>query len=85
MNSLYGRFGINPESTVSELCSKERYEELMMKDNFIYGNGLSDHYYIVSYITNRGVDNHEWNPPRVSAVQLAGCPDTPLLWALRVV
>jgi len=26
MNSLYGRFGINPESTITEICNAEKYE-----------------------------------------------------------
>nr|GMD79490.1 DNA polymerase-like [Ipomoea batatas] len=36
MNSLYGRFGINPVSTVTELCDTERYEEFLRKDNFTF-------------------------------------------------
>jgi len=29
MNSLYGRFGRNPRSTISEICTEQRYEELL--------------------------------------------------------
>ncbi len=48
MNSLYGRFFINPESTITEVCKKERYEYLIQNSNFISGDMLSDHYYMVS-------------------------------------
>ncbi|XP_031097018.1 uncharacterized protein LOC116001274 [Ipomoea triloba] len=70
MNSLYGRFGINPVSTVTELCDRERYEEFLRKDNFTSANQLTENYYIVSYITNRAEDK-DWNPPRISAVQIS--------------
>jgi len=71
MNSLYGRFGINPESTVTEICNQDKYEELLMKDNFQNAEKLTDHYYIVNSITNKNTDDTEWNPPRMSAVQLS--------------
>ena len=72
MNSLYGRFGINPSSTITEVCNRERYDYLTQKADLIFGDKLSEHYYIVSYASNTGnVDNSDWNPPRISAVQLA--------------
>lgn len=72
MNSLYGRFGINPKSTITEVCSRERYDYLTHNKNFVTADKLSDSYYIVSYIHNMGnVDPLEWNPPKVSAVQLS--------------
>lgn len=72
MNSLYGRFGINPESTVTEICNPERYEELLMKDNFQSAEMLTDHYYIVNYITNNcKTDDTEWKAPKMSAVHLS--------------
>lgn len=72
MNSLYGRFGMNPESTVTEICNQEKYEELMKKDNFQSAEKLTDHYYIVNYITNScSVDDDNWKAPKMSAVQLA--------------
>ncbi|XP_073313494.1 DNA polymerase-like [Primulina huaijiensis] len=43
MNSLYGRFGMNPESTVTEICDQKRYEELMKKDTFQSAEKLTDH------------------------------------------
>ena len=58
MNSLYGRLGINPESTITEVCKKERYEYFIQNSNFISGDMLSDHYYMVSYNSKTGhVDN----------------------------
>ncbi|KAF3649797.1 hypothetical protein FXO38_17513 [Capsicum annuum] len=53
MNSLYGRFGINPESTVTEICNQKKYEDLMKKDNFQTAEKLTNHYYIINYITNK--------------------------------
>jgi hypothetical protein len=34
MNSLYGRFGINPRSTITEITDFSRYQELMMLSSF---------------------------------------------------
>jgi hypothetical protein len=69
MNSLYGRFCINPEATETVICNKEQYEALLMNDDidFIYGNKISDHYYIVSYATSMEI----WKPSRNAAVQLS--------------
>ncbi|KAF3433473.1 hypothetical protein FNV43_RR24575 [Rhamnella rubrinervis] len=70
MNSLYGRFGINPKSTITEICDLDRY--LVKKNDFIFGDKLNKHYYIVSYLSNtKLVPDSEWSPPRMSAVQLA--------------
>lgn len=73
MNSLYGRLGINPESTITEVCKKERYEYLIQNSNFISGDMLSDHYYMVSYNSKTGhVDNSsDWNLPTNTAVQIS--------------
>ena len=72
MNSLYGRFGINPKCTITEVCDLDRYNNLTMNSDFILGDKLSDHYYIVSYFSNTGlVSDSDWSPPRISAVQLA--------------
>jgi DNA polymerase type B, organellar and viral len=54
MNTLYDRFGINPESTITEVCKKERYDYLIQKANIISGNKVSDHYYLVSYHSKTG-------------------------------
>ena len=72
MNSLYGRFGINPKSTVTEVCDLERYNYLTQNKHLTLGDKLSDYYYIVSYLINTEQDNDsDWKPPRISAVQLA--------------
>ncbi|KAL0282458.1 UNVERIFIED_CONTAM: DNA polymerase, partial [Sesamum radiatum] len=72
MNSLYGRFGMNPESIVTEICNQEKYDEMMMKDNFQSADKLNDDYYIVNYISNSQiVDDTEWKAPKHSAVQLS--------------
>lgn len=69
MNSLYGRFA---KSTITEVCNKERYNHLINKSHFIFGDMLSEHYYIVSYHSHTGqVSDSEWSPPKISAVQLA--------------
>jgi len=72
MNSLYGRLGINPESTITEVCNRDRYDYLVKKKDLIDCNILGDHYYIISYKVNTSkVEDIEWNPPRISAVQMA--------------
>ncbi|KAF6162035.1 hypothetical protein GIB67_002624 [Kingdonia uniflora] len=52
MNSLYGRFGINPESTITKNYRRKRYDELTQRKQIIMGDKLSDDYYIISYIGN---------------------------------
>lgn len=73
MNTLYGRFGINPESTITEVCKKERYDYLIQKANIISGNKLSDHYFMVSYHSHTGhaSNSSDWKLPTNSAVQLS--------------
>lgn len=72
MNSLYGRFGINPECTQTEVCGHDRYSDLIRRRDIILADKLSEKYYIVSYKTNteRAPDS-EWSAPKISAVQLA--------------
>lgn len=71
LNSLYGRFGINPKSTVTELCNDERYEHLLRNTKFTIADKLSNSkYHIVSYYKNTEKDDY-WDPPRISAVQLS--------------
>lgn len=74
MNSLYGRFGINPKSTITEVCDFDRYKHLIRHSELIFGDMLSENSYIVAYHSNtdkgdKGSDY--WNPPKNSAVQLA--------------
>ncbi|GJW33985.1 DNA polymerase-like protein, partial [Tanacetum coccineum] len=71
MNSLYGRFGINPKSTITEVCNFKRYTDVVSFEGFIHGDMLSENNFIVSYHTNTGNDGTHWNPPKNSAVQLA--------------
>ncbi|CAO2812581.1 unnamed protein product [Amaranthus hypochondriacus] len=71
MNSLYGRFGINPKSTTAEICDHDRYITLFKMDSFIHGDKLSNNKYIVSYHVNTGNTPESWNPPKNGAVQLA--------------
>lgn len=73
MNSLYGRFGINPEATETVICNKEKYEALLMSNDvdFIYGNKISDHYYIVVAYTTSIDCEDVWKPGRNAAVQLS--------------
>ncbi|KAF6165299.1 hypothetical protein GIB67_042715 [Kingdonia uniflora] len=72
MNSFYGRFGINSESTITEICKRKRYDELTQREQIIMGDKLSDDYYIISYIGNAGyVKDYDWKPPKNSAVQIA--------------
>nr|QHB79550.1 DNA polymerase [Sesuvium portulacastrum] len=71
MNSLYGRFGINPISTITEICDQNRYNSLIRNSKFIFGDMISENNYIVSYHSNTMTENDYWNPPKNSAVQLA--------------
>lgn len=59
MNFLYGRFGINLQSIVTEICNQKNYEDLMKKDNFQTTEKLTNHYYIVNYITNKNSINND--------------------------
>lgn len=72
MNSLYGRFGINPESTVTEICKEDRYKALLKKDNFESAEEINDSYYMVKYINNSSfAEDDDWKAPKMSAVHLA--------------
>lgn len=73
MNSLYGRFGINPKSTITEICYEDRYNHLIRNSELIFADKLSQNSFIVSYHSNTGkVSSLDyWNPPKNSAVQLA--------------
>ena len=68
MNSLYGRFGINPESVVTEICGRKRFETLVAKERFIIAEELNEKYNIISYVTD---NDSELNQHRISAVQLS--------------
>ncbi|KAK0607785.1 hypothetical protein LWI29_020473 [Acer saccharum] len=68
MNSLYGRFGINPESVITKICGRKRYDTLVDKERFIIAEELNDGYNIISYVTD---SDSELNQHRISAVQLS--------------
>lgn len=71
-NSLYGRFGIHPEYTQTEVCGHDRYSDLIRRRDIILADKLSEKYYIVSYKNNtEQVPDSEWSAPKISAVQLA--------------
>lgn len=72
MNSLYGRFGINPKCTITEICDDDRRDQLLKKTDFIYNEKLSNEYHIVNYWSNpEESPDSDWSPPRISAIQLA--------------
>lgn len=71
MNSLYGRFGINPKSTTTEVCDEARYKHLFRNSELIRCDMLSENNYIVAYHSNTDKGPDYWNPPKNSAVQLA--------------
>ncbi|KAK1591507.1 hypothetical protein Q3G72_008806 [Acer saccharum] len=66
MNSLYGRFGINPESVITKICGRKRYDTLVDKERFITAEELNDGYNIISYVTD---NDSELNQHRISAIQ----------------
>lgn len=51
MNSLYGRFGINPKSTVSEICKTQRYSALLKLETFQNAYPLGNDYWLCTYRT----------------------------------
>lgn len=71
MNSLYGRFGINPKCTITEVVDENRYKHLLRFSEIIFSDKLSENNYIVAYHSNTKMDSDYWNPPKNSAVQLA--------------
>lgn len=71
MNSLYGRFGINPKSTITKICSQEEYDNRIRKDGFLYGELLGENHYLCSYLEDSDeIDDYRLQY-RNSAVQLA--------------
>lgn len=70
MNSLYGRFGINPKCTMTEFCNDDQYKHMLRFSDIIFAEKLSESY-IISYHKNTLKDSDYWEPPKNSAVQLA--------------
>ncbi|CAK9187075.1 unnamed protein product [Ilex paraguariensis] len=72
MNSLYGRFGINPESKITEICHKDNIESMYNRCGFHSADPLTDDYLMVHFVSNHpDAPDYEWHPPRISAVQLS--------------
>jgi len=73
MNSLYGRFGIDPESSITEICDLSRRNILFKGDSFINEVNIKEDLYMVTYLRNvvGGEGYTSWSPPRFSAVQIA--------------
>jgi len=69
MNSLYGRFGINPKMTITEICNQDCYNQLVRKDTFINGDKLYEDTYVANLKKDLSTDS--WDPPKNAAVQLA--------------
>lgn len=55
MNSLYGRFGINPKSTTAVICDEYRYKHLLRHSELILGEMLSENNYLVTYHCQDGL------------------------------
>lgn len=53
-------------------AKRDRYDNLTQNSNLEYGDKLHGSYYMVKYkINTENVDDSNWNPPRISAVQLS--------------
>ncbi|WOL17415.1 DNA polymerase-like [Canna indica] len=71
MNTLYGRFGINPKSTKTIICDNKKYIDLLMNTDFIYADEICENQFIVAYHTNTESGGDQWDPPKNAAIQLA--------------
>ena len=54
MHSLYGRFGINLKSMITEICDEDRYKHLIRHSELIFSDMLSGNNYIIAYHSNIG-------------------------------
>jgi hypothetical protein len=70
MNSLYGRFGINPKSSITEICNENRYKELMNFEGEAVGNYLGNNRFLCASLVNT-IQSDEWAVPRNAAVQIS--------------
>jgi len=71
LNSLYGRFGIHPKSTITLICDDNKYNIFMKKDSFIDGHKLKENNWVLWYHNNMEEGEDRWDPPQNSAVYLA--------------
>lgn len=71
MNSLYGRFGINQRSTVTELCSRERHTQLEQgRLRVVSAEPLTEKTIICSYWSESEDGSGDWFR-KLGAVQIA--------------
>lgn len=81
MNSLYGRFGINPNSTSCEIHTEEEKMKMIKHPTFKDADPLSmdkelsykdyDKGNVWLMTFNTELDANHWNPPKNAAVQIA--------------
>lgn len=73
MNTLYGRFGINPKCSVTEIATLDRYKEVLKSDELIFAELLNpqDETYVLSYWSLPDSTFHSGKPTRNAAVQLS--------------
>ncbi|KAM3319050.1 hypothetical protein P3S67_006250 [Capsicum chacoense] len=72
MNSLYGRFIINPQTSLIKICNYQRYLKLIRTYGFVDEDKLNDSYYIMNCKTNtESIPDIEWKPSNIVVVQLA--------------
>ena len=70
MNSLYGRFGINPNSTLISIFYKGIFLEFLDRGGFAHGEPLGNGLFLCAYFVNTlSMDN--FLLPRNAAVQVA--------------
>jgi len=69
MNSLYGRFGMNPLSRITEIVDNEEKNSLMEQAGYVFSEMIADNCFIVVSLKNTFDVNRFY--PTISAVQLA--------------
>jgi hypothetical protein len=71
MNSLYGRFGISPESTTCVIVSREESHKMALsQDGFIDSTHLDDDLYLVTYKNKVSDDLFKEMEETTEAVQI---------------
>ncbi|KAK4376925.1 hypothetical protein RND71_003221 [Anisodus tanguticus] len=69
MNSLYGRLGISPESTVNDVVDDARRKYLLQTSvKFLYSHPLENNWHSVAYRVNTQSTVDKWTPNKNSAV-----------------
>ncbi|XP_074313961.1 LOW QUALITY PROTEIN: DNA polymerase-like [Silene latifolia] len=73
MNSLYGRFGINPESTKTEICDEERSNLFLKTKGIKKFTKIKEDLNMITYINKRGRGGgpSEYYIPKMAAVQIS--------------